>query len=337
MNPTLQQPEGEFDAIASVVVADFDLSGSLLRGNAGLRRLAGGSLATLWQLIAHPAVDELLSTPAAGDGTLHRGLFTVRRHDRMEITVEGALVRRAGGLRLVAGYDMDQIDAMTSSLLALNDEMTDAYRALAASRRELALKSEQVERLSLTDGLTGVGNRRRLDGALAEESARASRYGQPLSLLLLDIDHFKRVNDSAGHAAGDVVLRTVGGLLLASLRQTDIATRMGGEEFAILLVATDLPEAIAVAERLRQAISVRDVGLAAPVTASFGVALLQLGEAGASLLERADRALYAAKAGGRNRVEMAPPGDRVSSQSPPIPAARAIRAEPADRRRPVAA
>lgn len=302
MSATSPDPGSLFNAIGSVVIADFDRTGRLIGGNAGLRRLIGRRTPTLWQLVVQPAVDGLMNSPPAADGSVYAGYFTVRRGDRPEVTLEGTFYLVEGRFRLIAGYDMDQYESMSTSLLALNDEVTTAYRELAKSRRELSRKNEQVEKMSLTDALTGVGNRRHLDDALRSEVLRASRYHQPLSLLILDVDHFKRVNDGFGHEAGDRVLRSIGALLLASLRETDIATRMGGEEFVVLLVATGLDDAVMVAERLRLALSAHDVGLPSPVTASFGVALLQGGEDGPALLARADQALYSAKQQGRNRV-----------------------------------
>jgi len=166
-----------------------------------------------------------------------------------------------------------------------------------------------VERQALVDGLTGLANRRRSESALDEEIVRASRLGGELTLAILDIDHFKEVNDRYGHAAGDSVLKDLALVLNHSLREIDTAGRWGGEEFALILPGTDTAGGARLCERIRQTLADRRIpiedGMAVSVTASFGVA----GFAGAGSRERllaaADEALYRAKRGGRNRVERA--------------------------------
>ena len=296
-----------FEAIDSIVIADFDPVGQLLGGNAGLRRLCGAEPVSLWQLLTQPPVAVLLAAAPDAQGRVHAGLLTARGPQDAMVTLRGAAYRTAAGLHLVAGYDMQEFEAVSASLLVLNDEVNDAYRALALSKQALQLREAQILKLSLTDALTGVGNRRMLDEALAREVERARRQGQALSLLILDIDHFKRVNDTWGHETGDRVLRETGSSLLQMLRATDIATRMGGEEFVVLLPATALAEAVVCAERFRAALATHDFALAAPVTSSFGVAALQPQENGSALLARADGALYLAKQQGRNRVVAAAP------------------------------
>ncbi len=296
-----------FETIDSVVIADFDPAGELLGGNAGLRRLCGDAPVSLWQLLTQPTVAALLAAVPDTQGRVHAGLLTARGLQDAMVTLRGAVLRTAAGLHLVAGYDMQEVEALSASLLVLNDEVNDAYRALALSKQALQAREAQILKLSLTDALTGVGNRRMLDEALAREVERARRQGQALSLLILDIDHFKRVNDTCGHETGDRVLRETGSTLLQMLRSTDIATRMGGEEFVVLLTATALAEAVVCAERFRAALATHDFALPAPVTSSFGVAALQPQETGSALLARADAALYLAKQQGRNRVVAAAP------------------------------
>jgi diguanylate cyclase (GGDEF)-like protein len=168
-----------------------------------------------------------------------------------------------------------------------------------------------VERLSwfaTTDPLTGVPNRRSFYDLGEHEMVRAQRYFRPFTVLMMDIDHFKSVNDRHGHAVGDQVLTSVVNLCLAQLRQSDLMGRLGGEEFAFVLPETDSEAARAIAERLRACIARREFeGLegALQVTVSIGVA--QLGPEMHSLellIARADEALYQAKARGRNRVEV---------------------------------
>lgn len=176
---------------------------------------------------------------------------------------------------------------------------------LEMQKGELKRANVALEALATTDGLTGLKNHRAFQERLAEEVSRASRYGTPLSLMLLDVDHFKRYNDAHGHPAGDDVLRTVGRILQAGARDTDIVARYGGEEFVLVLPQTDLHGALIFAERLRAAVQNQPWPLRA-VTASFGVASLRLGEeSGTGLVTRADTALYQSKASDRNHVSAA--------------------------------
>lgn len=171
---------------------------------------------------------------------------------------------------------------------------------------ELVRAVEQLEAVVNIDHLTQIHNRRYLYARGEQETALARRHGRPLSLVMLDIDHFKKVNDLHGHPAGDAVLHAVAQCCNNTKRVTDLAGRLGGEEFAVLLPETPLPQAMQAAERLRQAIAAGSVhidGRELNVSASFGVACLQASDADfGALLQRADTALYRAKREGRNRV-----------------------------------
>jgi diguanylate cyclase (GGDEF)-like protein len=164
---------------------------------------------------------------------------------------------------------------------------------------------EDLARLAREDALTRLPNRRAFDEALAREVARADRSGAPLAAIVVDVDHFKRVNDAHGHAVGDAVLAAVAARAASALRAGDLLARIGGEEFAALLPGADLAAAAEAAERIR--IAVRGTPIAAGaealgVTVSLGCAAREPGVAGSDLLARADARLYAAKAAGRDRV-----------------------------------
>ena len=174
-------------------------------------------------------------------------------------------------------------------------ELVQAHEALVAANAEL-------QRLATTDSLTGAANRRHFDETLALQVAQARRYGEPLSLVLLDLDHFKAINDDHGHAHGDEVLAEVSRRLQGSLRMTDRLARWGGEEFAVLLPHCDDVAAVATAEKLRAVVSEPSFPGVGTVTASFGVAQLRPDEGPEQLLKRADAALYDAKAAGRDAV-----------------------------------
>jgi diguanylate cyclase (GGDEF)-like protein/PAS domain S-box-containing protein len=156
-----------------------------------------------------------------------------------------------------------------------------------------------------TDSLTGIANRREFDTVLQAEMHRAERYRQPCALMLLDIDHFKRVNDTFGHQTGDAVLRGLTKLISGMVREQDVFARWGGEEFAILAPNCNAVEVRRFAEKLRRAVELHDFPEVGRVTCSFGVAEGCPGESAMSLIERVDTGLYHAKENGRNRVEVA--------------------------------
>jgi diguanylate cyclase (GGDEF)-like protein len=167
------------------------------------------------------------------------------------------------------------------------------------------LKSDAFERQAHEDALTGLPNRRHFDEALARDLSRARRSGRPLSLVILDIDHFKAINDGHSHATGDNVLHEVGMVLTSGCRASDLPARLGGEEFALLLSDTPLHEAEQVCARIRERFHAhRDWGAVEGLQVTFSAGLAELGEdeSGSSLMQRADQALYRAKSEGRDRI-----------------------------------
>jgi len=183
-------------------------------------------------------------------------------------------------------------------------ELKETQNRLAEAHAELALKNRELESLSTTDRLTGLFNRMKLDTALKKEISRIDRYDHGLSIILMDIDHFKMVNDKLGHQAGDEVLKDVAATLRENVREVDIVGRWGGEEFLIICPETDLEGAYAIAEKMRSKMenwNLKSVN----ATGSFGVAEFAKGDEEGDLIRKADRALYKAKESGRNRVEKA--------------------------------
>jgi diguanylate cyclase (GGDEF)-like protein len=172
--------------------------------------------------------------------------------------------------------------------------------------------NSQIEKLSVTDSLLGIFNRRYLHERLPQEAARSRRYGQPLSLVMADLDHFKKINDTHGHHSGDLVLQHAVDLARSALRVSDWIARYGGEEFVIVLPETSLLGGYAVAERVRRLCSETPVELPETqllVTASFGVASIDgvaCSEDAEAMLRNADKALYESKRAGRNRVTCGP-------------------------------
>ena len=188
----------------------------------------------------------------------------------------------------------------------LEIRVAERTRELNRVNEELREANLILEKLAAADGLTDLANRRHFFERATAEVLRTQRYGHPLSLQILDIDHFKEINDQFGHAAGDEVLKYFADILRASLRSNDLAARIGGEEFVILLPESGIDDALALAERIRHTIEstvIRFDDHHLTITVSIGVATLLAGEISPdAMLRRADSALYQAKQAGRNRV-----------------------------------
>ena len=213
--------------------------------------------------------------------------------------------------RIIGSLNLGSVDPARFTP-SLGTDFIEHMASIIAICLENVISNEMLKYIGLTDSLTGVYNRRYIDRRLLEEIARARRQKYAISFMYIDIDHFKRVNDTVGHQGGDEVLREVAGRIKAELRLSDALARFGGEEFVVLLIDADLDSAVFVAERIRASIAASMIGIAQGVqlsiTASIGVACLDEagdGPAEAAALElvaHADEALYLAKSGGRNRV-----------------------------------
>jgi diguanylate cyclase (GGDEF)-like protein len=204
------------------------------------------------------------------------------------------------------------LEAAAPGALTLEDmRPLTVLGAVASGSLELAWSYAEVDRRARTDALTGLFNRMHFGEQLQRTLAEADRFGQPVSLVLVDVDHFKKVNDTWGHEAGDAVLKQVARLVQEGVRQVDVCVRYGGEEIAMLLSQTDSARAVEVAERLRGRIAstiVRHGGAEIAVTASFGVATYpETVNVRDQLFPSADKALYIAKHDGRNCVRFKPP------------------------------
>lgn len=183
------------------------------------------------------------------------------------------------------------------------DEDGNVIEILGVTRdiSDRRLYEQELRRMAVTDPLTGVWNRRHGEALLTADIAEARRTGRPLSVLMLDIDHFKVINDTFGHEAGDRVLTEMTDLMQTFLRDDDVLCRWGGEEFVLVLRDFDVPEASLLAETLRRTVESSHLN-GAKVTVSIGLATLDVNDTLASLLDRADQALYDAKGSGRNTV-----------------------------------
>jgi diguanylate cyclase len=217
--------------------------------------------------------------------------------------------------KLSVARNGDQVKAIVESLVKSTSEIRDTNKALedrlSRSKNEISNLQQSLEAIraeSLTDPLTGLGNRKYFDRSIETAVRNALANGEPLSLLLFDIDHFKSFNDSYGHLTGDQVLRLVGMSLKQTIKAHDIAARYGGEEFAVLLPKTALRQALSVADQIRRAVMAKELKkkstgeILGRLTISVGVSMLKPDDDTNSLIERADACLYAAKRNGRNRV-----------------------------------
>jgi diguanylate cyclase len=217
--------------------------------------------------------------------------------------------------KLAAAENQDQVKVVVDQLVKSTREMRETNKALedrlSLSKTEISNLQQSLEAIraeSLTDPLTGLGNRKYFDNSIEMAVQNALETGEPLSLLMFDIDHFKSFNDSYGHLTGDQVLRLVGMSLKQTIKGQDITARYGGEEFAVVLPNTALRQALTVADHIRRAVMSKELKkkstgeILGRVTISVGVSMLKPGDDTDSLIERADACLYAAKRNGRNRV-----------------------------------
>jgi len=236
-------------------------------------------------------------------------VFVVRSDgvpDRVDLFNIGTLLFVLPGISVLSV----RLGRMRTKLLQHKASLEDAYA--------------RIERLSVRDELTGLLNRRHLNEALQREQLNVERGGAPACVAMWDIDHFKQINDTYGHAGGDVVLQSFARLAEESFRGTDLVARWGGEEFLVLMPHTEMASAVLALQRLLVAVKALSYPSLDPdlrVTVSIGAACFKPGEPPTGLVERADRALYAAKIGGRNRLVIAGPeseaADDCSSKSTP--------------------
>ncbi len=298
----------ELEPMLAVVAATLDEAGTLIEANVGFQRIIGAAMpkpigCPAARFFIQPDFATLARTMGDALGEVYRGLLTIGEYTGHSRTLHARIWRIDGRLRVLAEFDIEELERLNDIVLGLNNDYANAQLELAQINLKLQRHEAQILATSFTDPLTGVGNRRRLEQALVQELSRAERTGRTLSAFMADLDHFKAVNDRYGHENGDKVLAAFGELLRRRTRESDTVARFGGEEFVVLMPETDLAGATQIAERVREAMAAcRIEPLPDPVTASFGVAELAVGEPARSLLARIDKALYEAKHAGRDRV-----------------------------------
>lgn len=278
----------------------------------------GVDFAEFPDLVFVPDVAELAFDVEPGQAPKPQlGMFDARKHGR-QFPQPGARLQSVGVVpllrnkRLIGSLNLGSADPTRFSP-SLGTDFVEHMASIIAICLENVISNEMLKYMGLTDALTGVFNRRYVDRRLLEEISRARRQSYPVSFMYIDIDHFKRVNDTVGHGGGDEVLREVASRIKAELRLSDALARFGGEEFVVLLIDADLESATYVGERIRAGIAASMIelshGVKVSITASVGVSSLaqvpvdlKPEEQAAQLIGQADEALYQAKEGGRNRV-----------------------------------
>jgi len=265
--------------------------------------------------------EELVRLASSGDFDLHIVSLTLQEYDGLRLcsqlrSIEAtrqtpilAIVEEGDTSRLVRALDMGVNDYLVRPI-ERNELVARARSQLRRKRYQdyLRDKFQQGLELAITDGLTGLYNRRYMEGHLATLVEDAANTGKSVALLIFDIDYFKAVNDTYGHAAGDMVLKEFAERISGNVRSVDLACRLGGEEFVVVMPDTDLAFAMTIAERLRQCVAAKpfrldETGRTLDVTVSVGIGVTHgPHDTVAKLLERADQGLYRAKRDGRNRV-----------------------------------
>jgi diguanylate cyclase (GGDEF)-like protein/hemerythrin-like metal-binding protein/PAS domain S-box-containing protein len=288
-------PDGIFVATAEGRIEYASPRGVGLFGQASQHEVVGHSLRDFVEREDFARVVELLRDAGRGPAEVR-----LRRPGEVVVWAEASADR-------VPGQDGQLVLVVrdVSRRKRVEDELVRAKRAAEESAARLARALRDLEQAAATDKLTGLFNRGHFEQVMAVEQARNRRYGHLCSLIVLDVDHFKAVNDQFGHDAGDKVLVAIAGAVARAVRVSDTACRWGGEEFAILLPGVGAAAAARMADRIREAVAEEQCpGVPVRVTVSAGVAQLDTRETGAEGFKRADLALYRAKEGGRNRVEL---------------------------------
>lgn len=213
----------------------------------------------------------------------------------------GSVARMIGTFRDINLFK-NTLDDLTSEKRSLEELVEERTHELINVNSQLEQRIAQAERMAETDPLTGIANRYRLEKVLDIEVERASRFEQPLSIIAMDIDDFKQINDGFGHANGDIVLVKLSRLIKKNIREIDLVARWGGDEFMLILPNTSLDAAMITAEKLRMLVANTQLDKRVAITSSFGVAQIRHGESAMRLAIRVDNALYQSKEEGKNRI-----------------------------------
>ncbi len=304
------------DQQAPVLLMCLDKNGVIRHANRFASRLLGEDLiGKAFQKTILDFQDTFqLSRAATCSDTVHLLSFNTR--GGLSQTYQFYFYTLENQILALGHLDVDEIESISNELVAANQELNNLTRQLNIKNQALTRANEKITELTRIDPLTLLANRRYFTERIAEMISLANRKSQPLSLIMTDIDHFKSVNDTYGHDAGDRVLQGYAELMKTNMRNEDLVARFGGEEFIILLPFTEIFQAHRFSERIRTALPEKDLlGNGRRITASFGVSQLIHGEESQILIKRADTALYQAKTSGRNRTMMAENQKEMSSDT----------------------
>lgn len=293
------------DRYSSIAVVRLDNKETIQDCNGGFLQILNLSKKPVGRSIVDflegDAGPEKLATARKGEYFLLR----FRPEDQTERTLNCIFVRSdEGGLLFGEKRSLTE-SQIVSEISSLNGQLTNMVREVEKKKRALEKANAEIQKLMRTDPLTGVANRRLLMETLDKEMSMARRHEAAFSVIMADLDFFKKINDTYGHDKGDEVLKGFARLLEEKSRAEDLVARFGGEEFIILLPRTTAEQAGGFADRIRKALRDLDFpGLEEPVTASFGVSQFEAADTAGSLLKRADQALYRCKSAGRDRVSV---------------------------------
>ncbi len=299
--------------LTTVGIAILDRDGNVIDSSAGFALLLGlpqhpdNRLPNVSEYFINPGFRQLLDSPADPvSHVVYRGLLNLGKRHSVCRTLHGVVYGMDGLIYVVAEYDIREVEKLAGTILELNEELAEKQRAALRANRRLAKLEADAQQQSRTDALTQLANRRRFDEQAEREVRHSRQSGMPLALLIIDIDHFKQINDRFGHPAGDSVLQAVAQTLHEAVLGADLLARIGGEEFAILLTDTGLENARRVAARIHDRLAQADMAaIGQRVTVSIGIAALGAGQSLGDLLRQADEALYTSKQLGRNRTTVA--------------------------------
>jgi two-component system, cell cycle response regulator len=288
---------------------DFEIIETVLKGMDQIHLIRAKTIASAIPLLTEGKIDLILLDYVLPDGNAF-DFMTKAREKGIETPV---VVLTEKGNEMIASRLIQQgaCDYMTKDFFNGKRISRSILHVLEKTRlkNEIGVAQDRITQMAVMDSLTGLHNRRYLFDTLDREKKRAQRYGADLAVCMIDLDHFKRINDAHGHPAGDTVLSEIGKLLLQWARETDLPCRYGGEEFAVILPETSLEGGRMACERLRRMVAQHGFeheGVALKVTVSIGIALYDkaVEQTVSDLIKQADEALYRAKKEGRNRVNV---------------------------------
>ena len=297
---------GHFKSFFCVLSGKISKDGFLLEANEGLLsllRLHGEKNPRITNSFIVPSWNEISKMRPNKEGMLYQGKLDLESMNLIKGITGEIWVDKKNNFYLIAEYDLARLESLQKELIIACQKISAERQHFIDEIDQLKIKEEKLLLLSMTDPLTGAGNRRQLKKTLHVEFSRAARIGGEFCIVMCDIDHFKKINEHFSHLVGDEVLKELVKFLSKQIRATDTLCRYGGEEFTIIMPTTNIDTAKSAIERIRYNIS-KEIfpPLDKPITLSFGVASLRHGEDEYKLLERAEKALQLAKKTGRNKV-----------------------------------